>query len=43
MEHKTDQNNQKDHYINKLKDDLKNDKSVNKELEEELIIKNYGT
>ena len=39
LEHNTDQINQKDHCINKLKDDLKNEKSVNEELEEELKIK----
>ena len=31
----TDQNNEKDHCISKLKDDLKNEKDVNVELEEE--------
>ena len=38
LEHKTEQNNQKDHCMNKLKDDLQNEKYVNEELEEELKI-----
>ena len=36
LEHQIDQNNQKDHYISKWKDDLKNERNVNEDLEKDI-------